>query len=120
MSSHPLPWLCRVTKNLCLNHIRDDRRRRDLLARQPPTSGREVHADARLAVTQLLARAPDDLQQVALCYYVDDLSHQEIAAAFGVSRRTIGNRLAAFEALAAELFGPDAPLPSPPAATDRL
>jgi len=104
MSAHPLPWLFRVTTNLCLTNLRDDRRRGHLCMIQPLELGREGGTDARLAVNQVLARVPEDLQQIAISYYVDDLSHEEIAATFGLSRRTIGNRLAAFHALADDLF----------------
>lgn len=104
MSHHSLPWLFRVTTNLCLSGVRDKRRRRHLSSSQPVQSGREPGTDARLAVRQLLARVPEELREIALCYYVDDLSHDEIAPIFGVSRRTIGNRLAAFQAIANDLF----------------
>jgi RNA polymerase sigma factor (sigma-70 family) len=103
----PLPWLFRVTKNLCLNNLRDHRRRGRLLAGRdgevaaPRSAG---GPDARVAVGELLARVPAHLQEIAVHYYVDDLSHEDIAAIVGVSRRTVGNRLAAFQALADELF----------------
>ncbi|HXU64136.1 MAG TPA: sigma-70 family RNA polymerase sigma factor, partial [Polyangia bacterium] len=32
VSAHPLPWLFRVTTNLCLNNLRDNRRRVAILA----------------------------------------------------------------------------------------
>ncbi len=105
-STHPLPWLVRVTKNLCLNYIRDRRRRGELLADRPRATGCEPGTDARLTWKQLLAQVPEELQLIAVSYYVDELSHDEIAALCGVSRRTIGNRLAAFQALAAAMVEP--------------
>lgn len=105
MSARPLPWLFRVTKNLCLSDVRDDRRQGHLRAIHGFEAVRECGTDARVALKQLLARAPEELQQIAICYYVDDLSHEEIAGMFGLSRRTIGNRLSTFQALADELFG---------------
>jgi RNA polymerase sigma factor (sigma-70 family) len=104
VGSHPLPWLFRVTKNLCLNNLRDNRRRGQLLAGRSVPIGGAASADARLVVNELLARVPADLQEIAVYYYLDDLSHEDIAAIVGVSRRTIGNRLAAFQALADELL----------------
>jgi RNA polymerase sigma-70 factor (ECF subfamily) len=104
VEAHLVPWLFRVTRNLCLNDVRDDRRRRRLRASHPVESHREQGSHARVAVKQLLARVPDELQQIAFCYYVHDLSHEEIAPIFGLSRRTVGNRLAAFQAIADELF----------------
>jgi len=102
--AHPLPWLFRVTTNLCLNNLRDHQRRVRILANRSADVAADQAADARLAVNQLLARVPPDLKEIALSYYVEDLSHEDIALMFGVSRRTIGNRLAAFQALADELF----------------
>jgi RNA polymerase sigma factor (sigma-70 family) len=110
MSHHSLPWLFRVTTNLCLSDVRDDRRRRHLRSSQPVEPQRDQGTDARVAVKQLLARVPQELREIALCYYVDDLSHDEIAPIFGVSRRTIGNRLAAFQAIANEVFELGAPV----------
>jgi len=104
VSAHPLPWLFRVTTNLCLNNLRDNRRRIRILASWSGDVPPEQAAEARLAIIQLLARVPADLKEIALSYYVDDLSHEDIASMFGVSRRTIGNRLAAFQALVDELF----------------
>jgi len=105
-SAQQLPWLVRVTKNLCLNHLRDRRRRGELLAAWIPASDAASESDARLAWSQLFAHLPEELHEIAISYYVDELSHQEIAVLHGVSRRTIGNRIAALHALAAELFTP--------------
>jgi RNA polymerase sigma-70 factor (ECF subfamily) len=102
--AHPLPWLFRVTRNLCLNNLRDNRRRVQLLAGRSPDFRIDDRADARVVVSEVLARVPADLQEIAIYYYLDDLSHEDIAAIVGVSRRTIGNRLAAFQALVAELL----------------
>ncbi len=107
VSTHPLPWLFRVTKNLCLNNLRDIRRRSQLLVSQGTERGGDGGTDARLVVSELLARVPAELQEIAAYYYLDDLSHEDIAAIVGVSRRTIGNRLAAFQALADELLLPE-------------
>lgn len=104
VGTHPLPWLFRVTKNLCLNNLRDSRRRGQLLAGRAGDNIVDGNADARVVVSELLARVPEDLQEIAAYYYLDDLSHEAIAAILGVSRRTIGNRLAAFQALADELL----------------
>jgi DNA-directed RNA polymerase specialized sigma24 family protein len=102
--ARPLPWRVRVTRNLCLNNLRDTRRRVQLLAGRGLDVIDGDGVDARVVVSDLLSRVPADLQEIAVYYYLDDLSHEDIAAILGVSRRTIGNRLAAFQALIDELL----------------
>jgi RNA polymerase sigma factor (sigma-70 family) len=97
----PLAWLLRVTTNLCLNRLRDDRRRKKLLALKTPDNDQHARdADAHIAVTEILSGVPDDLQQIAIYHHAGGMTCDEIAPLFGISRRTIGNRLLAFQRLA--------------------
>ena len=101
--SHPEPlaWLLRVTTNLCLNRLRDDRRRKNLLALKAPHNDHNSYdAETRTALTQILTGVPGELQQIAIYHHADGMTCDEIAPMFGVSRRTIGNRLLAFQRLA--------------------
>jgi RNA polymerase sigma factor (sigma-70 family) len=103
-----LAWLYRATTNLCLNRLRDSKRRQEILSGWKPEDRESDNANARVVVRQILEQVPEELQDIALYYYVDELSHEEIAEILGVSRRTVGNRLAAFhlrvgEFLAAEM-----------------
>jgi len=102
--ANPMGWLYRVTTNLCLNKLRDARRRTEILSRCPLEEAQDRDADTQILVRRILERVPEELQDVAVYYYVDDLSHDEIAGMLGVSRRTIGNRLAAFHSVASELL----------------
>jgi RNA polymerase sigma factor (sigma-70 family) len=109
--SQPSTWLYRITTNLCLNRIRDSRRRRDRLAeaaehgRDPMTPIAGPPPEARSALQTVLRQVPEDLAQVAVYYYVDDMDQAEIAAVLGVSRRTIGYRLDRFREYAQRLVG---------------
>lgn len=101
----PMAWLYRVTTNLCLNRLRDRRRHEVLLASKydvetvaPPVG------EVRSAVAQVLARVPENLQEVAIYFFVDELTYDEIAPLLGVSRRTVSNRLSAFRELVGGLF----------------
>ena len=109
--SQPSTWLYRITTNLCLNRIRDSRRRRDRLAeaaehgRDPLVPAVAPPPEARSALQTVLRQVPEDLAQVAVYYYVDDMDQAEIAALLGVSRRTIGYRLDRFREHAQRIVG---------------
>lgn len=108
----PTAWLHRVTTNLCLNRLRDRKRHSALLSAEgpPPTSTGAV-GEVRAVVLQVMERVPEDLQEVAIYYFVDELTYDEIARVLTISRRTVGNRLEAFRALVGQLF-PDSRLAS--------
>jgi RNA polymerase sigma-70 factor (ECF subfamily) len=103
----PLAWLYRVTTNLCLNRLRDEGRRRRLVARSlPDDEPRGGGAEVRAIVVDILRRVPDDLREIAIHYHRDGMTCAEIAAVLRVSRRTIGNRLEAFQSAAASVDPP--------------
>ena len=54
-------------------------------------------------LNQLWQEVPEPLLQIATYYYVDGLTHAEIARMEGVSRLTIGNRIQEFDELARRL-----------------
>jgi RNA polymerase sigma-70 factor, ECF subfamily len=101
--SQPSTWLYRITTNLCLNRIRDGKRRRDRLTQaseggggEPLVSAPPPAPEARTTLRGVLGRVPEELALVAVYYYVDEMDQAEIAAVLGVSRRTIGYRLDRF------------------------
>ena len=106
--SSPTTWLYRITTNYCFNVLRDAGRRQDKLrdlVPAAPAAGPDSPPDVRLAVSEILARLPDDLCEIAVYHHVDHMSHDEIAAVMGVSRRTIGNRLKEFQRRAQAALG---------------
>jgi len=94
----PPAWLKRVASNLSLNYLRDATRRRRILsvALPPAAPTSDVPADASLTLRALVRGVPADLQAIALHYFVDCMSQEEIAASLGIPRRTISLRLAQF------------------------
>jgi RNA polymerase sigma-70 factor (ECF subfamily) len=96
LGPNPMAWLYRVTTNLCLNTLRDSKRRTALLAGWKAEDATSGDAEARIALRRILADVSAELQEIAVYYYVDGLSREEIAAIVDVSIRTVGNRLASF------------------------
>lgn len=96
--SSPTTWLYRLTTNACLNHLRDTGRRAELWREHidgalwttpTPAADQEVVASFR----QLWHRLDDELVEVGVYYFVDAMTHAEIARIVGCSERTVGNRL---------------------------
>jgi RNA polymerase sigma-70 factor, ECF subfamily len=98
----PMAWLYRVTTNLCLKRRRDSARRRRILGLRlvsdaPPS---DLPADVALTVHRLLELVPDELHELAIYYYVDRMSQEEISKLVGLPRRTVGYRLEQFRVAA--------------------
>ncbi|HWX08955.1 MAG TPA: sigma-70 family RNA polymerase sigma factor, partial [Gaiellaceae bacterium] len=105
-------WLYSATTHLCLNRIRSDKTRSRLTAEQdravlgpsPPAP-----ADRVAELRDLLARLPPDLALVAVYYFGDEMTHDEIAEVVGCSRRRVGHlveRLARIMAVVTNGGGP--------------
>ena len=93
----PVTWLYHIATNHCLNRIRDQRRRRNALELNKdlpwlrPTS--EARSETMLLLQQVWSLLDEKQSTIAMYYFVDGLSHAEIARITDVSRRTIGNRI---------------------------
>jgi RNA polymerase sigma-70 factor (ECF subfamily) len=114
----PTAFLLRMATNHCLNVLRASRAAwKDELARLGrERTTRGIQPDARELVRTLLGAAPAEAQEVAVLYFVDELTQAEIAAETGRSLPTVRKRLreflsAARGALAEAL--PDLVLPDP-------
>lgn len=85
-------WLYSATTNGCLNRMRNQKNRARLLEGQEPTSSETLpDAESALVVRDLLSRVPEALAVVAVHYYVDEMTHEEIARVLGCSRRHVGD-----------------------------
>jgi RNA polymerase sigma-70 factor (ECF subfamily) len=114
----PTAFLLRTATNHCLNVLRASRAAwKDELARiGKERTARGIEPDARELVRTLLGAAPAEAQEVAVLYFVDELTQAEIAAETGRSLPTVRKRLREFLAAARGALAealPDLVLPDP-------
>jgi RNA polymerase sigma-70 factor (ECF subfamily) len=94
-----LPWMYRVATNHCLNLLRDSKRRGeesvgpDLVVAS--TTPKDVIPD-RVLAHRVLSSFDAATQAVAIGIIVDGRGYDEVAAALGISRRTVGRMLKRF------------------------
>ncbi len=110
----PHTWMVKIATNHCLNVIAADRAawkdrfrqhvqhmdRAGLLAGADPEQARLVQ--------QLLAKVDTETQAVAVHYYLDEMTQEEIGTLLGRSLPTIRKRLKKFERIAKKELGNDA------------
>lgn len=104
-------YLYRAVTNRCLNMLRDRATRARLLAehdallRGPERTTCEQRSIDLQLLGKLVAALDAVHAEVLICHYFDDMTQDEIAALVGVSRKTVGLRLARIRALVSELVG---------------
>ena len=103
-------WLHKVTRNLCMDAIRGETRRRrreeEVAPVEASTGGLDAveAGDTREAVERSLQRLPDDQREVLVLRLFGDRSYKEIAEVTGKKVGTIGWLISVgLKALAAEL-----------------
>lgn len=104
-------WLHRITLNLCYDHLRRVRRRRE--DGPPAESVRDACPDphtqvdaerARAALQEALDRLSEEHREALVLRFVSDLSYADIARTTGVPAGTVASRIfRALERLGTEL-----------------
>lgn len=99
-SGSPLTgWFYSATTHACLNRLRNGRTRMRLLSEQPvPQDRGAVQVEARNLVRQLLSSMPEPLAALAVYYYLDELTQDQVAAVLGCSRRHVNDLLGRLQA----------------------
>ncbi|HEY7723807.1 MAG TPA: sigma-70 family RNA polymerase sigma factor [Anaeromyxobacteraceae bacterium] len=101
-AASPTTWLLRIATHHCLNELRAARAgwREELRRLAEARSEEGPEPDRRELLRALLGAAGPEEQEMAVLYYVDELTQAEIAAATGRSLPTVRKRLRAFLAAA--------------------
>lgn len=107
--SSPTTWLYRLTTNHCLNRLRDRGRRAELWAEHASTLWAAPVAEADQETVafmrQFWRRLDDQLVEIGIFYFIDGMTHAEIARVIGCSARTVGNRLQRLHSIASAAAG---------------
>ena len=85
-------FLYAATTNLCLNHLRNARRRRRLLTEHQHQSPRITQSGSHndRDIWEVVATLPDNEAKAMVYCFVDEMSHAEASHMLGVSRRQVG------------------------------
>ena len=110
-AASPSTWILRIATHHCLNLLRARKAlwREQLNALQRERRLETEPPERRELVRALLAAAPEEAQEVAVLYFVDELTQAEIAQELGRSLPTIRKRLREFLACAREALGVELP-----------
>jgi RNA polymerase sigma factor (sigma-70 family) len=88
-------YLYSATTHLCLNRLRNARTRAVRLraAFPEPANAQGARAERIAMLRELLGKMPAELAEVAVYFYIDEMTHAEIATQLGCARRTVGDLL---------------------------
>lgn len=98
-------FLYAATTHRCLNRLRDRKNRArlvELFVKPATETSADPKAERKTLLRELLSRLPEELSEVAVYYYFDGMTHDEISDVLGCSRRQVGKLLEKFRASAAQ------------------
>jgi RNA polymerase sigma factor (sigma-70 family) len=86
-------WLYTTTTHRCFNELRNTQTRGRLLSTERPVGFHKDHSEHLVQLRGLLKDLDEELAHVAVYRFVDEMTHAEIAAQLGCSRRHVGDLL---------------------------
>ncbi len=88
---HFRAWIAGIARNLCLDHLRREKRGREVLARRqaPEPADRSAFAELEGAIHEL----PEQYRLPLLLYYLDGQSTENVASALNLSPDGVRTRL---------------------------
>lgn len=96
----PLAWFNRVADRVCFDALRvqrglpgQDELSEDFVPFDAPERPLDGRVEERQVVLRFLHQLDAQSQQIAILYYVDQLTHEEIAEQALCTRRTVHNKL---------------------------
>jgi RNA polymerase sigma-70 factor (ECF subfamily) len=116
--SSVLYWLLTIADRACFSVLRKKKLRTDRESTHlsPVESDGVVDLESVLVgsdlMTRLLSHFKEDVQQIAVLRFIDELEQEEIASRLNISRKTVYRKLQYFCDTAKKLLGPlEAPSP---------
>jgi len=97
-AASPTTWLLRIATHHCLNELRARRAgwREEIRRAAEGRTQEAPEVDKRALLRALLGAAEPEEQEMAVLYFVDEMTQQEIAEATGRSLPTVRKRLRGF------------------------
>ena len=108
-AEYPSSLLYRIATNLCLNRIRDRRRRpetpgEEFLQQVADADEMEPRLEARSVLATLFGRQRESTRTMAVLHYVDGMTLEQVAAEVGLSVSGVRKRLRSLRASLGELM----------------
>ena len=106
---HTLGWLYRIADRQCIEAIKLNRRLKPVedCEKEIGRQRMDVRSSERTILgceaRQIIQAAKKKDAQIAILYYVDEMTQDEVAAEMGCSRKTVKKRLKRFKDLASKM-----------------